>query len=117
ITGTLTRQNGRSTTFYTSRAGLEQDPDLVPLLRQKVGNVLKGVPDESVFRRYLDVVMQPLALVLFGCCLFFMFRMLGERGPGQFSRSKVKVHAQQADGCTFRDVAGIDEAVEELREV
>lgn len=51
-------------------------------------------------------------------CFWLMFRRLG--GPGSaiaFGRSRGKLFAQEEIGITFNDVAGIDEAVEELREI
>jgi cell division protease FtsH len=47
-----------------------------------------------------------------------MIRRLGGAGsPMAFGRSRGKMYAQEDIGITFEDVAGIDEAVEELREV
>jgi len=51
-------------------------------------------------------------------CFWLMFRRMG--GPGSaiaFGRSRGKLFAQEEIGITFNDVAGIDEAVEELREI
>ena len=51
-------------------------------------------------------------------CFWLMFRRMG--GPGSaiaFGRSRGKLFAQEEVGITFNDVAGIDEAVEELREI
>ena len=55
---------------------------------------------------------------LFGLLFFLMIRRLGGAGsPMAFGRSRGKMYAQEDLGITFDDVAGIDEAVEELREV
>jgi cell division protease FtsH len=55
---------------------------------------------------------------LFIFFLFFMMRRLGGAGsPMAFGRSRGKLYAQEDLGVTFNDVAGIDEALEELREV
>jgi cell division protease FtsH len=60
-------------------------------------------------------------LLLTGLCVLFLFylmRRLGGAGsPMAFGRSRGKMYAQEDLGVTFDDVAGIDEAVEELREV
>ncbi|WP_397571431.1 ATP-dependent zinc metalloprotease FtsH [Schlesneria sp. T3-172] len=51
-------------------------------------------------------------------CVWLVFRRIG--GPGSaiaFGRSRGKLFAQEEIGITFNDVAGIDEAVEELREI
>ncbi len=55
---------------------------------------------------------------LFVLVFFLMLRRLGGAGsPMAFGRSRGKMYAQEDIGITFEDVAGIDEAVEELREV
>ena len=49
---------------------------------------------------------------------FIMMRRLGGTGSAMaFGRSRGKLYAQEDIGITFNDVAGIDEAVDELREV
>jgi len=55
---------------------------------------------------------------LFGFLFFLLMRRIGGAGsPMAFGRSRGKMYAQEDLGITFDDVAGIDEAVEELREV
>ena len=49
--------------------------------------------------------------------IFMMRRMGGAGSPMAFGRSRGKLIAQEDIEVTFEDVAGIDEAVEELREV
>ena len=51
--------------------------------------------------------------------LFFvmMRRLGGAGGPMQFGRSRGRLYAEEDLGVTFNDVAGIDEAVEEVKEV
>ncbi len=56
--------------------------------------------------------------ILFVGLFFFMFRRMGGAGSAMaFGRSRGKLYAQEDLGVTFDDVAGIDEAVEEVREV
>ncbi len=62
----------------------------------------------------------PMLLLTAFCLVFFFYlmRRLGGAGsPMAFGRSRGKMYAQEDLGVTFEDVAGIDEAVEELREV
>jgi len=62
----------------------------------------------------------PMVLLtgLFVLLFFTMIKRLGGAGsPMAFGRSRGKQYAQEDLGITFEDVAGIDEAVEELREV
>ena len=51
--------------------------------------------------------------------LFFMMmkRLGGAGGPMQFGRSRGKLYAEEDLGVSFNDVAGIDEAVEEVKEL
>jgi len=69
----------------------------------------------SALRSYIPMlVLTALVILVF----FFMMRRLGGAGsPMAFGRSRGKMYAQEDLGVTFEDVAGIDEAVEELREV
>jgi len=62
----------------------------------------------------------PLLVIMSLCILlfFFMLRRMGGAGsPMAFGRSRGKLYAQEDISVMFDDVAGIDEAVEELREV
>src|SRR5204863_481979 len=69
----------------------------------------------SALRVYMPLLVMTLLFVLF---LIFMMRRLGGAGsPMAFGRSRGKMYAQEDIGVTFDDVAGVDEAVEELREV
>ena len=55
---------------------------------------------------------------LFGLVFFMMMRRIGGAGsPMAFGRSRGTMYAQEDLGITFDDIAGIDEAVDELREV
>ncbi len=59
----------------------------------------------------------PLLLIL-GLFLFLMTRMQGGgRGVMQFGKSKAKLASKDMPKVTFADVAGADEAVEELHEI
>ncbi len=72
-------------------------------------------PAASAWERYMPLlVFTALLLLLF----FFMMRRMGGTGSAMaFGRSRGKLYAQEDLGVSFDDVAGIDEAVEELREV
>lgn len=49
--------------------------------------------------------------------IFFLFRKLGGSGAMAFGRSRSRQVSQEDVHVTFNDVAGVDEAVEELREI
>ncbi len=56
-------------------------------------------------------------LLLLTLAIFMMRKMNGLGSPMQFGRSRGKLYADEDIGVTFDDVAGIDEAVEEVREI
>ncbi|HEY2883301.1 MAG TPA: ATP-dependent zinc metalloprotease FtsH [Pirellulales bacterium] len=69
----------------------------------------------GAWRNYVTML---LLMGMFILVFFFMLRRLGGAGsPMAFGRSRGKMYAQEDIGITFEDVAGIDEAVDELREV
>ena len=56
--------------------------------------------------------------LLVSAMIYFMMRRLGGAGsPMAFGRSRGRLYAQEDLGVTFNDAAGIDEAVDEVREV
>ena len=61
-------------------------------------------------------LMLLMALTL-GLFYWMLRRLGGSGGPMQFGRSRGKLYAEEDLGVSFSDVAGIDEAVEEVREV
>ena len=69
----------------------------------------------SVWQRYglLIVTMGVVALLV----IFMMRRLTAAGSPMQFGRSRGRLYAQEDLGVMFNDVAGIDEAVDEVREV
>ncbi|MDT8343975.1 MAG: ATP-dependent zinc metalloprotease FtsH [Thermohalobaculum sp.] len=57
-------------------------------------------------------------LIIFGIWIFFLNRMQGGgRGAMGFGKSKAKLLTERSGKVTFDDVAGIDEAKEELEEI
>ncbi len=57
------------------------------------------------------------AVIFVALWSFFMKRMGAAGGLMQIGKSKVKVYMEKATGVTFNDVAGVDEAKEELQEI
>jgi cell division protease FtsH len=77
-----------------------------------------GVVENTFFRDILGWIVP--ALVFFGIWMFLAKRMAGEGGLGgmmSIGKSKAKVYVETDTKVTFADVAGVDEAKEELREV
>ena len=78
-----------------------------------------GVVENTFFRDLLSWVLP--ALVFFGVWMFVARRMAGEGGMGgglmSIGKSKAKIYVETDTKVSFADVAGVDEAKEELREV
>lgn len=95
-------------------------PDLVSRLRQSNINIDSHPPrNDGVLVGALGNLLFPLLLI---GGLFFLFRRSsgGPGGPGQamnFGKSKARFMMEAKTGIMFDDVAGIDEAKEELQEV
>ncbi|HEU4684215.1 MAG TPA: ATP-dependent zinc metalloprotease FtsH [Nitrospira sp.] len=92
-----------------------EDPDLVRDLSQH-GVTVTGVIESTFFRDLLSWVLP--ALVFVGIWFFFIQR-LGQAQGGfmRVGQSKAKIYMEKDVKVTFADVAGVDEAKGELREV
>src|SRR5712671_2583755 len=103
------------TVFTTARIPATDDYDVVRELQ--AAKVEFSGRIESTFWRDLISWLVPLVLMA-GLWLFLMRRMGG--GPTQalsFGRSKAKIYDRKELKTTFADVAGVDEAKDELVEV
>ncbi len=107
----------RTVPFRTQRLGLENDQGLHALL-QSAGGAYQGEEEESALRGVQSVVVFFIFALITVLAVVLVFRWVsGGAGPLTFGRSRAKIYAQQDASTTFADVAGIDEAVAELREV
>ncbi len=105
-----TSQDGRN--FSAVRI---EDPKLVEELAQK-GVKYTG----EVASRWMDALLAwGLPLLLFVALWTFLFRRMSgaEGGVMSFARSRAKIYADDDVKVKFGDVAGVDEAEEELREI
>src|SRR3989338_195214 len=91
------------------------DPELIPLLRRNVTNFNVNPP--QVFWRNIVYSVLPV-LLLIGFFWFFVYRGVQQGGGKIFSfgKSRAKLAADR-ERITFKDVAGVDEAEEELQEI
>ncbi|HEX7450600.1 MAG TPA: ATP-dependent zinc metalloprotease FtsH [Pirellulales bacterium] len=101
--------------FRCGRRGFEFDTPRLAKLLEDNHFTAAGDYAPSGWRDYLPGLMFAALLVLF--VLIMMRRFGGAGSPMAFGRSRGKMYAQEDIGVTFEDVAGIDEAVDELREV
>ncbi len=101
---------------------MEQGIDLLNLVQTQVdkGTIEKSydveVPKPGLFWTLLTSFL-PILLII----LFFLFMMNSLQGGGgrvmQFAKSKAKIVSKDTPKTTFSDVAGCDEAIEELGEI
>ena len=112
IEGTLKEADQGSTNFTTVRV---EDPKLVEDLDDH-GVKYTGEATNKWMSDVLGWVLPLLFLVLIWS---FFFRRMGgaEGGVMSFSRSKAKIYAESDVKVSFEDVAGVDEAEDELREI
>ncbi len=103
--------------FRAERLGVEEDQDLYRLLRETAGGQWQGEEEQSMIES-IGYTALPLVLVLIAAVgLLMLVRWTTGGSALTFGRSKAKIYAQKDLHVTFQDVAGIDEAVAELREV
>jgi len=115
----VTLKNGEK---YESRK--EQGGTLSELLRDEgvdLGpqGVQIKVKEPSQFGNWLGLLINFLPLIIFGAILLFMMRQAqGSNSQAMsFGKSKARMFTGNKPTVTFADVAGVDEAKEELQEV
>ena len=90
------------------------DPELIGLLEEHQVEFTRQ-PSNNWFTQLLSWILP--ALIFVGIWLFIIRRMSGGGGLMSIGKSKAKVYMEKGTGITFDDVAGIDEAKEELQEI
>jgi cell division protease FtsH len=100
--------------FITQRV----DPELAQAL-DKYNVKFAGAPESTLLR---DILSWVLPVVVFFALWMFVFRRIAERqglGGGFMAvgKSKARIYVESDTKVTFEDVAGVDEAKDELREV
>ena len=110
------RETVKDVEFHTGRLGFDNDNNaLMAMLEENGFNDVRGDYPPTPFREYVPTLM---VLVLIALFVAIMMRRFGGAGsPMAFGRSRGKMYAQEDIGVTFEDVAGVEEAVDELREV
>jgi cell division protease FtsH len=92
-------------------------PDLVKLLRDKDVQIEAKPPDESPWYITFLVTWGPFILFL-GLWFFLMRQMqIGGNKALSFGKSRARMLTEERKKVTFSDVAGIDEAKEEVLEI
>src|ERR687894_621049 len=111
ISGTFT--DGRTFTTYAPN-----DPMLVTKLQQK-GVQITARPQSDNTPWFIALLVNALPFVLFIGAWIFLSRQM-QSGAGRamgFGKSKAKLLTEAHGRVTFEDVAGVDEAKEDLQEI
>jgi cell division protease FtsH len=94
-----------------------QDDDLIKILRKKGVSINAKPESDSPWYMSILVSWFPM-IVLIGVWIFFMRQMQSGGGKAMsFGKSRARLQSDQSKKVTFEDVAGIDEAKEELGEI
>ena len=94
-----------------------RDTDLIKTLREKGVRITAKPLDESPWYMTILISWFPM-LLLIGVWIFFMRQMQAGGGKAMaFGKSRARLQSDQGPKVTFNDVAGIEEAKEELREI
>ncbi|MEM8651809.1 MAG: ATP-dependent zinc metalloprotease FtsH, partial [Pseudomonadota bacterium] len=111
ITGTYSDNSGRFETYAPD------DADLVSKLEARGVVIQATPPNEGSSLLGFFINWLPMFIIL-GVWIFFMRQMQGSnRGAMGFGKSKAKMLTEAQGRVTFQDVAGVDEAKDDLEEV
>ncbi|MFM9000061.1 MAG: ATP-dependent zinc metalloprotease FtsH [Opitutia bacterium] len=100
-----------------SAAGRLTDKEFEALRSSVPVEAFKDVPAQTGWTMFLWNVLP--TLLVSGVVLYMMYRFLknANRGAMQFAKSRARLNATEKETTTFKDVAGCDEAKEEVKEV
>ena len=105
--------DGKEFTTYTPN-----DPNLIDKLTQKGVSISASPLDEKMPSLFGVLLSWFPMLLLIAVWIFFMRQMQGGKGGAMgFGRSKAKMMNELKGKVTFNDVAGVEEAKEEVEEI
>ncbi len=110
ISGLL--KDGKKFKTYTT-----EYPDMVKILRERHVKIIARPPDENPWYIAFLVTWGPLIFVI--ALWFFLMRQMqmGGNKALSFGKSRARLIAEEKKKVTFADVAGINEAKEEVTEI
>ncbi|WP_320157852.1 MULTISPECIES: ATP-dependent zinc metalloprotease FtsH [Psychrobacter] len=116
----ITGEKKNGSEFETIRPAVA-DEQLMPLLRENQVDIQGTAPKRQSVLMQLLIASFPILLII-GLFLFFMRKMQGGAGgkggsPMSFGKSKAKMLTEDQINVNFGDVAGCEEAKEEVVEV
>jgi cell division protease FtsH len=123
IQGTFTQKlsygKSKPTTRFKTEVPAFANSDQLSALLQKKGVVVNAQPLDSGLPWWENLLLGFGPTILFVFLLFWLMRRAGgaQNLLGTFGRSRARRYEPSGDRVTFADVAGIDEAKDELLEV
>lgn len=101
--------------FFTVHIPIN-DLEIIPLMRRNIVDFSVS-PPQTFWKNLIYSVMPVLLLI--GFFWFFVYRGMQQGGNRVFSfgKSRAKLVGKEKSPITFKDVAGVDEAKEELQEI
>ncbi len=94
-----------------------EDPEMIKILREKKVTINAKKEEDSPFWQNILISWFPMILLI-GIWIFFMRQIqIGGGKALSFGKSRAKILTKEHHHVTFDNVAGIDEAKEELREI
>jgi cell division protease FtsH len=107
---------GRLSDGSAFRTFTAEYPDLVKSLKDKGVKIEVKPPDNNP---WYAILLQWVPMLLFiGVWIFFMRQMQGGGAKAlSFGKARARLISEKQNKITFQDVAGVDEAKEELREI
>jgi cell division protease FtsH len=108
--------SGRLSDGSAFRTFTAEYPDLVKSLRDKGVKIEVKPPDTNP---WYAILLQWVPMLLFiGVWIFFMRQMQGGGAKAlSFGKARARLISEKQNKITFQDVAGVEEAKEELREI
>ncbi|MCX5816115.1 MAG: ATP-dependent zinc metalloprotease FtsH [Proteobacteria bacterium] len=107
-----TYKNGKEFKSYAA-----DDPELMKMLREHSVKINAKPDDDSGMWQNIFISWFPM-LLLIGVWIFFMRQMQGGGGKAMaFGKSRARLSTSKENKVTFQDVAGVEEAKEELEEI
>ncbi|RZQ56465.1 ATP-dependent zinc metalloprotease FtsH [Pseudidiomarina tainanensis] len=118
IDGRMITAQSRSGEQFTTVVPTQYDPKLLDDLLENNVEVNGKLPEEPSILAQIFISWFPM-LLLIGVWIFFMRQMQGGGGRGamSFGKSKARLMSEDQIKTTFADVAGCDEAKEEVTEL
>ncbi|NVM22927.1 MAG: ATP-dependent metallopeptidase FtsH/Yme1/Tma family protein [Desulfobacterales bacterium] len=109
--------SGADTNGVRFKTFAPEDAELIKILRTQGVTIKAKPPAESPWYMTILVSWFPMILLI-AVWIFFMRQMQGGGGKAlSFGKSRARLLSDQSAKVTFEDVAGIDEAKEELSEI